>query len=171
MIRSSTIQINFNSSVGRFYSPEMVIHNYDFTHIKMIRFHNTLTTISNYELGPKNTLVFHLGTTRDIPLLSCEEERKDGFYHIYIPDVPTSTERWTNIIKKQFSMMLQIAHTYNTDFISIVVDGTAKKEVAAIALHQALRDFIGVMYLIEFCMPDQETREIYERTISPIYRS
>ena len=149
----------------------MVIHNYDFTHMKMIRFNNTLTTISNSDIGPNYTLVFHLGATKDIPLLSCEEIRKDGFYHIYIPDVPTSTTHWTNTIKKQFSMMLQIAHAYNTDYMSIMVDGTAKKEVAAIAIHQALRDFIGVMYTIEFCMPDQETRKIYERTISPIYRS
>jgi hypothetical protein len=147
----------------------MVIHNYDFTHIKMIRFHNTLTTLTSSE--PNYKFVFHLGTDRDIPLLSCEEEQKDGVFHIYLPNVPTSTEKWSNVIKKQFSMILQIAQKYSTDYLSIVVGGTARKESAAIALHQSIREFIGAMYLIEFCMPDQETREAYERTISPIYRS
>jgi len=147
----------------------MVIHNYDFTHIKMIRFHNTLTTISDFE--PNYKLVFHLGTTRDIPLLSCEEEIKDGVYHIYLPDVPTSTEKWSTVIKKQFSMILQIAQAYSSDYVSIMVGGTARKESAAIALHQSIREFIGAMYLIEFCMPDPETRKAYERTVSPIYRS
>lgn len=147
----------------------MVIHNYDFTHMKMIRFHNTLTTISS---APTYKLVFHLGTNKDIPLLSCEMERKDGIYHIYLPDVPTSTSMWTSTIKKQFSMMLQIAQTYSSDYMTIVIGGTAEKEVAAIALHQALREVIGAMYMIEFCVgEDKDIREIYERTISPIYRS
>jgi hypothetical protein len=75
------------------------------------------------------------------------------------------------VIKKQFSMMLQIAQTYSSDYISIVVGGTARKESAAIAIHQSIRDFIGAIYLIDFCMPDPETRKVYERTISPIYRS
>jgi len=30
---------------------------------------------------------------------------------------------------------------------------------------------VGVMYMIEFCMPDEETRKAYEATIPPIYRS
>jgi len=147
----------------------MVIHNYDFTHMKMIRFHNTLTTISS---APTYKLIFHLGTNKDIPLLSCEEERKDGVYHMYLPDVPTTTDKWTVTIKKQLSLMLQIAQTYSSDYVSIIVGGTAKKEVAAIAFHQALREVIGAMYMIEFCVgEDKIIREIYERTISPIYRS
>jgi hypothetical protein len=79
---------------------------------------------------------------------------------------------WTSTIKKQFSMMLQIAQTYSSDYMTIVIGGTAEKEVAAIALHQALREVIGAMYMIEFCVgEDKDIREIYERTISPIYRS
>jgi len=66
---------------------------------------------------------------------------------------------------------MQVAQKYHTDYISILVDGTAKNEVAAIAIHQMFRDSVGVMYMIEFCMPDQETRTIYERTIPPIYKS
>ena len=60
----------------------------------------------------------------------------------------------------------------NMGLCSIFLIGTAKQEVAAIAFHQALREFIGAMYMIEFCVgEDPEIREIYERTISPIYRS
>jgi hypothetical protein len=90
---------------------------------------------------------------------------------VYVPDVPTTTPRWTNTIKQQLRMMCQVAQKYHTDYISIIVDGTAKNMLAAIAIHQMLRDQTGVMYMIEFCMPDAETREVYERTISPIYRS
>jgi len=149
----------------------MVIHNYDFTNIKMIRFHNTLTMISNIE--PEYSLRFYLGhiPSKETSLLSCEEIRKDNIIDVYIPDVPTTTMKWTDTIKKQLSMMLEIAQKYHADYISIVVGGNARNEVAAIALHQALRDFTGVMHMIEFCMPDQDTRVIYERTISPLYRS
>ena len=149
----------------------MVIHNYDFTHIKMIRFHNTLTMISDIEA--KYSLRFHLGhiPSKETSLLSCEEIRNDGIFDVYVPDVPRTTVKWTDTIKKQLSMILEVAQKYHLDYISIIVGGNARQEVAAIALHQALREFTGVMYMIEFCMPDQDTRVIYERTISPLYRS
>ena len=68
LIRSSTIQIKFNPSVGNL--PEMVIHNYDFTHISMIRFNNTLIMISDH--SPNYDLTFHLGNkvSADISMLS-----------------------------------------------------------------------------------------------------
>ena len=169
LIRSSTIQIKFNPSVGNL--PEMVIHNYDFTHINMIRFNNTLVMISDN--SPKYNLVFHLGHTAavDTNLLSCEEVKAGDKIDVYVPDVPTTTPRWTNTIKEQIRMMYQVAQKYHTDYISIIVGGTACKEVAAIAIHQMLRDQVGVMYMIEFCMPDDETRRAYEATIPPIYKS
>ena len=149
----------------------MVIYNYDFTHISMIRFNNTLVMLSDH--APKYTLTFHLGhqASADTSLLSCEEVKAGDKIDVYVPDVPTTTPRWTNTIKQQLRMMCQVAQKYHTDYISIIVDGTAKNMLAAIAIHQMLRDQTGVMYMIEFCMPDAETREVYERTISPIYRS
>lgn len=149
----------------------MVIHNYDFTNISMIRFNNTLIMLSNH--SPKYNLVFHLGHKApvDTSLLSCEEVRAGDNIDIYIPDIPMTESRWTNTLKKQIRMIIQIAQKYHTDYISIIVDGTAKKEVAAIAIHQMLREQVGVMYMIEFCMSDEETRKAYEATIPPIYRS
>jgi hypothetical protein len=149
----------------------MVIHNYDFTHISMIRFNNTLIILSDD--SPKYTLTFHLGhqVSADTSLLSCEEVKAGDKIDVYVPDVPATTPRWTNTIKTQLRMMMQVAQKYHTDYISITVNGTAKNEAAAIAIHQMLRDQVGVMYMIEFCMPDQETRTIYERTIPPIYKS
>jgi len=149
----------------------MVIYNYDFTHIAMIRFNNTLVMLSDQ--SPKYNLVVHLGhkAAADMSLLSCEEVKAGDKIDVYVPDVPTTESRWTNVIKQQLRMIIQIAQKYHTDYISILVDGTAKNEVAAIAIHQMLRDQTGIMYMIEFCMPDDATREVYERTISPIYRS
>ena len=149
----------------------MVIHNYDFTHISMIRFNNTLVMLSDN--SPKYTLTFHLGhqVSADTSLLSCEEVKAGDKIDVYVPDVPTTTPRWTNTIKTQFRMIWQVAKKYHIDYISIIVNGTARKEAAAIAIHQTIRDQVGVMYMIEFCMPDQETRTIYERTIPPIYKS
>lgn len=149
----------------------MVIHNYDFTHISMIRFNNTLVILSDD--SPKYTLTFHLGhqVSADTSLLSCEEVKAGDKIDVYVPDVPATTPRWTNTIKTQLRMMMQVAQKYHTDYISIIVNGTAKNEAAAIAIHQMLRDQVGVMYMIDFCMPDQETRTIYERTIPPIYKS
>ena len=171
LIRSSTTQIKLSPSVEERNFPEMVIHNYDFMHISMIRFNNTLVMLSDQ--SPKHTLTFHLGhqVPADTSLLSCEEVRAGDKIDVYVPDVPTTAPRWTNTIKQQLRMMCQVAQKYHIDYISIIVDGTARQEVAAIAIHQMLRDQVGVMYMIEFCMPDQETREVYERTVSPIYRS
>ena len=137
----------------------------------MIRFNNTLVILSDD--SPKYTLTFHLGhqVSADTSLLSCEEVKAGDKIDVYVPDVPATTPRWTNTIKTQLRMMMQVAQKYHTDYISIIVGGTACKEAAAIAIHQMLRDQVGVMYMIEFCMPDQETRTIYERTIPPIYKS
>ena len=149
----------------------MVIYNYDFTNIAMIRFNSTLVILNNH--SPKYNLVVHLGhkAQADMSLLSCEEVRTGDKIDVYVPDVPTTESRWTNTIKKQIRMIIQVAQKYGADYISIIVDGTAKNEVAAIAIHQALRDYIGAMYMIEFCMPDDDTRLAYEATIPPIYRS
>jgi hypothetical protein len=149
----------------------MVIYNYDFTHIAMIRFNNTLVMLSDQ--SPKYNLVVHLGhkVSADTSLLSCEEIKAGDKIDVYVPDVPITEPRWTNTIKTQMRMIMQVAQKYHTDYMSILVDGNAKNEVAAIAIHQMLRDNVGVMYMIEFCMPDQETREVYERTIPPIYKS
>jgi hypothetical protein len=149
----------------------MVIYNYDFTNIAMIRFNNTLVMLSNH--SPKYNLVVHLGhkAQADVSLLSCEEVRTGDKIDVYVPDVPTTESRWTNTIKKQIRMIIQVAQKYGADYISIIVGGTGCKDVAAIAIHQTLRDYIGVMYMIEFCMPDDETRKVYEATIPPIYRS
>lgn len=149
----------------------MVIYNYDFTNIAMIRFNNTLVMLSDH--SPKYNLIVHLGhkAQADMSLLSCEEVRTGDKIDIYVPDVPTTESRWTNVIKQQMRMIIQVAQKYHTDYISIIVGGTARKEVAAIAIHQMLRDHAGVMYMIEFCMPDDETRLAYEVTIPPIYRS
>jgi len=149
----------------------MVIYNYDFTHINMIKFNNTLVMLSDE--SPKYNLVIHLGhkAPADMSLLSCEEIHAGDKIDVYVPDVPTTEPHWTNIIKQQFRMVIQVAQKYHTDYISIIVGGTACKEAAAIAIHQMLRDQAGVMFMIELSMPDQETRKIYERTISPIYRS
>ena len=149
----------------------MVIHDYDFTNIAMIRFNNTLVMLSDD--APKYNVIVHLGhkVPADTSPLTCEEVRAGDKIDIYVPDVPTTETRWTNTIKKQIRMIIQVAQKYHTDYISIIVGGTACKEVAAIAIHQMLRDQTGVMYMIEFCMPDNATREVYERTVSPIYRS
>ena len=149
----------------------MVIHNYDFTYMTMARFNNTLIVLSDY--APKHVLTFYLGhkASADTNLLTCEEVKVGNRIDVYVPDVPTTTPRWTNIIKQQMTMIIQVAQKYQTDYISIIVGGTGCKDVAAIAIHQTLRDYIGVMYMIEFCMPDDETRKVYEATIPPIYRS
>lgn len=149
----------------------MVIHNYDFTYINMCRFHNTLIMLS--DATPKHSIVFHLGHTPKIEttLLSCEEIQTETTTNIYLPDVPMTTPRWTHTLKKQIDMILHVSQKHQTDIVSVVVDGVSRQEEAAIAIHQAIRDRIGVMYMIEFCMPDEETRHIYERTLPPIYRS
>ena len=149
----------------------MVIHNYDFTNILMIRFNNTMTQVVRE--NPKHNLVFHFGITplEETQLLQGTERREGNTIHIDIPDVPTTGMVWTNTIKKQFMMMMQIAHSYQTDFMSVVLYGNARKEVAAIAINQLLRDMIGAMYLIEFCAQDEETENIYKRVINGIYRS
>jgi len=123
--------------------------------------------------SPKYNLVVHLGhkAPADMSLLSCEEIRAGDKIDVYVPDVPTTEPRWTNTIKQQFRMAIQVAQKYHMDYISIIVGGTACKEAAAIAIHQMLRDQTGVMYMIEFCMPDDETRCVYEATVPPIYRS
>jgi len=149
----------------------MVIHNYDFTNMNMIRFNNTLIMLSNH--SPKYNIVFHLGhkVSVDTSILSCEEIKAGDRIDVYVPDVPMTNQRWKNTIKQQMEMIFHVAQKHHTDYISIIVDGTAKKEVAAIAIHQMLRGQVGVMYMIEFCMPDEETRKAYEATIPPIYRS
>jgi hypothetical protein len=169
LIRSSTTQIKLGPFVGNF--PEMVINNYDFTHINMIKFNNTLIMLSDY--APKYNLTFHLGhkAPANTSLLSCEEVKAGDKIDVYVPDVPTTESRWTNVIKQQLRMIFQVAQKYHMDYISIIVGGTACKEVAAIAIHQTLRDQVGVMYMIEFCMPDDATRRAYEATIPPIYKS
>jgi len=137
----------------------------------MCRFHNTLVTLT--DTTPSYTLVFHLGhtPTTESGLLTCQEIRAGDTIDVYVPDVPTKTPHWTNTIKQQFKMILQVAQKHQVDSISIVVDGSAKQEIAAIAIHQTIRDIIGVMYMIEFCMLDNATRKTYESTIPPIYRA
>jgi hypothetical protein len=149
----------------------MVIHNYDFTYINLCRFHNTLIMLSDAK--PTHNIVFHLGHTPKVEttLLSCEEIQTGTTTNIYLPDVPKTTPLWTNTVKKQIDMILHVSQKHQKDIISVVVDGGARQEVAAIAIHQEIRDRIGVMYMIEFCMPDEETRHVYERTLPPIYRS
>jgi len=151
----------------------MVVHNYDFTFLPMIKYNLTHVSLSLEK--PKKKIVCHLGHifTTDVPLLSCEEEvsNTDDIVNVYVPDVPTNQYKWTDNIKKQIKMILQIAHNHYSDYVSIVVNGSAKNSLAASAIHNSINDYTGVLYMIEFCFDDEETLLIYEQALRPLYRS
>ena len=148
----------------------MVIHNYDFIPMMMMRhYHTNIKIVSQ----PTQTTVFHLWDEKTplTSLLSCESVENADRIDVYVPEMEHSEFTLMKKIKKQLSMILAFTAERHLDSASIVICGNAKRQEVATALHHALADYGGVLSFIEICIDDNATLAVYGKTINKSYQS
>jgi len=148
----------------------MVIHNYDFIPIMMMRHYYTNMKIVSQ---PTQTTVFHLWEEKTplTSLLSCESVENVDRIDVYIPEMEHSELNLMKKLKKQLSMIITFIAEKHQDSASIIICGNAKRGEVAAALHHALADYGGVLSFIEICIEDNETLAVYGKTINKSYQS
>ena len=148
----------------------MVIHNYDFIPMMMMRhYHTNIKIVSQ----PTQTTVFHLWDEKTplTSLLSCESVENADRIDVYVPEMEHSELNLMKKLKKQLSMIITFIAEKHQDSASIIICGNAKRGEVAAALHHALADYGGVLSFIEICIEDNETLAVYAKSINKSYQS
>jgi hypothetical protein len=116
----------------------------------------------------------HYGTTQSVEKntegidpLSCIVEKTPANLTIYVPDPKIDVKKTflrkddIQLIQKQMTMILQIAHKEEITDLVICIDGTLCLEKVARVVQSTLYEKRGVFKTITICCPNPDIQNLY----------
>ena len=152
----------------------MELYKYNFTYIFTIIYGRTIYYIDNIDNISDGRTIIHYGTAESVEKvkevidpLTCLVNKTQTNMTIYVPDPKIDVSKTflrkadIQLIQKQITMMLQVAHKEQITDLVIHIDGTLCLEKVARVIQSTLYEKRGVFKTITICCPNTDVKNIY----------